>query len=108
MNDIELATKFIRKHQSSISRNIVFDLSFTSFKNLMRAKKCYYTGVTLTTATGPSQKETDRTIDRIDPSKGYVKGNVVACCYKANQIKSTLEHNPKIASSIIKKSKIFS
>jgi hypothetical protein len=30
----------------------------------------------------------ERTIDRIDNNKGYVKGNVVSCSRKANQLKN--------------------
>lgn len=107
MNEIKLAKKYISKEQSAIARNIEFSISFTSYKNLMRAKKCYYTGICLTEPTGPAQLTTDRTIDRIDPTKGYVHGNVVACCFQANQIKSQMEQYPKITKKIFRKSKIF-
>ena len=49
--------------------------------------KCYYTGVEMTYAEG------DRTavsLDRIDPSKGYVSENVVLCCWIVNLMKLDL------------------
>lgn len=107
MNDIKLAQKFISKQQSSEVRGIPFDLSFVSFKNLMRAKKCYYTGIKLTDPKSSNQISTDRTIDRVDSTKGYTKGNVVACCYEVNQLKSQLEKKPKLVKQIIRKSKIL-
>jgi hypothetical protein len=38
-------------------------------------------------------RATDRTIDRVDASKGYVIGNVVACCYAVNHMKSLVEND---------------
>ena len=35
-----------------------------------------------------TNKDYTYSIDRIDPSKGYVKGNVAIICNKANRIKS--------------------
>lgn len=106
MNDLQLAKKFVAKAASSHARGIGFDLSFTSYKNLMRAKRCFYTGVELTNAEGSVDQ---RTIDRIDNTKGYTKGNVVACCFGYNQIKSVMEKDGLIHSPIFKKalSKMF-
>lgn len=99
MCDVHLAKKYVAKAQSSASRGIAFELSFTSYKNLMRAKKCYYTGIILTDPVGgKALNQTDRTIDSIDNTKGYVSGNVVACCWAANQLKSFTEDPGNIVS----------
>lgn len=90
--DLYVAQKLGQKAHNAHQRGIEFDLSFQSMKNLLSSKKCYYTGLPLTR---PRHMEellaTDLTIDRIDASKGYVKGNVVACCHAANQVKSQFE-----------------
>lgn len=61
--------------------------------NMLRAKKCHYSGIELTPGARPGeqQKFTDFSIDRIDSSKGYIPGNVVACCRAVNEMKSYLE-----------------
>lgn len=89
--DLILAKKFISKAQNAQSRGIVFDLSLTTFRNLMRAKKCYYTGLQLTDDGSVVCEPTRRTIDRIDHKKGYVNGNVVACSHVFNQFKNEME-----------------
>ena len=90
--DLMVAGKMGRKAHNAQQRGIEFTLTFASMRNLMKAKKCYYTGLPLTEPVhGEALKATDRTIDRIDASKGYVKGNVVACCHAANQVKSQFE-----------------
>jgi hypothetical protein len=45
-------------------------------------------------------KDNSPTIDRIDPSKGYVKGNVCIMSYRANMIKNcgSIEEHKKIVS----------
>lgn len=86
MSDIEIATKYLNKAQHAKDKGIEFTLNFTSFKNVYRAKKCYYTGLPLTDRT--------RSIDRIDNSIGYVKGNVVACNRDFNTFKGHIE-NPQ-------------
>lgn len=92
MNDVIIAQKYLNKYHNAKNTGIHFNLSLTSFKNLMRAKRCYYTGIIMTTKrTGKLIRATDRTVDRLDSSKGYVKGNVVACCHTANKMKGTIE-----------------
>lgn len=92
MNDVRLAEAYLKKAQSSKDRGLAFELSFMSYKNLMTAKRCYYTGLPLDVVVGSRMH---RTIDRLDNSKGYVKGNVVACCQAANSLKSVIE-NPNL------------
>lgn len=89
-SDISLAEKYLNKAENAKKRNIEFNLSLTSYKNLQRAKKCYFTSIVLTDKV---DLPNSRTIDRIDPNKGYEKGNVVACCLAANQLKARIEED---------------
>lgn len=45
-------------------------------------------------------KDNVPTLDRIDSSKGYIKGNIQVICFKANRLKnnSTIEELKKIIS----------
>ncbi len=103
-SDLKLARNYIGKADNARSRGIEFSLSFTAYKNLMRAKKCQVTGTILTDPR--PQKDllaTDRTIDRIDSKKGYVSGNVMAVCHAVNGFKSFFEngnHNKIITPEI--------
>lgn len=83
--DKKVAYKYIQLERSARKRGKEFDLSLVDVRNLLRRKMCYYTNVAFET-TGPNQ----RTIDRLDSSKGYVKGNVVACTFLVNQAKNQL------------------
>jgi hypothetical protein len=69
-NDVSIAMAYTSKAASSKARGIDFTISFTSFKNMCRAKKCYFTGLPLTPETF--------SIDRIDNTKPYEHGNVVS------------------------------
>ncbi len=106
MIDLTIAAKYIAKADMSRGKGIPFDLPWQSFNNLMNAKYCKFTGIELTDKKpGNGIKSTDRTIDRIDNSKGYVIGNVAAVCNVANQFKSMLEDpqyiiTPKLAIQI--------
>lgn len=51
---------------------------------MMQAKRCKLSGLPLTDET--------RTIDRIDHTKGYEKGNVCACHVNVNALKNLLEN----------------
>lgn len=91
--DLYVADKLRRKADNARERCIEFDMSFQSMKNILSAKKCYYTGLPLTRTRHSSfpVRGSDLTIDRLDSTKGYVKGNVVACSHAANQLKSQVE-----------------
>ena len=87
MSDFQTAKKFLRLRKSAMDRGLEFNLSLCSVRNLVNAKRCYYTRVTLNDVPDhPNQ----RTIDRIDNSKGYIKGNVVACTKRINLAKGNL------------------
>lgn len=87
VTDQQVVNKWIQLKERAESKNIDFDLSLTSIRNLLKAKKCFYTGTELTFETN-SQR--GLSIDRIDSSKGYVKGNVCACTRRVNSIKGNL------------------
>ena len=92
MNDLRIARKFITKAANAGKAHIKFTLTFAQFKKLMMVKKCAYTGIVLTEPGSTHQIPTDRTIDRIDNSKGYEVGNVLTACYAVNQLKSMFEN----------------
>ena len=97
--------KLYRTYKNSAKwRGYIFKLSSKIFKKITQ-QRCYYCGVK------PSQKSRLRGcdgtymfngIDRVDNSKGYIEGNIVACCKWCNIMKrdSTqedfLEHVKKI------------
>lgn len=84
--DVIISRKYLNLHQSAKKRGKDFNLTFSDVKKLLSRKTCYYTGMKLSREEGNNQL----TIDRIDGTKGYVKGNVVACSHWANQIKNSL------------------
>lgn len=85
ISDLEIAKKMIKIHQSAVDRKLEFNLSFDSVKKLLSYQNCYYTN---------RKFEDDgvfsRSFDRVDSSKGYVEGNVVACTVDINGKKSNL------------------
>jgi hypothetical protein len=103
IEDIDIAQKMMQLKQSAASRNLDFSLSFRTVKFLLTQKKCYYTGVVFE-ETGPNV----RSIDRVDSSKGYLDGNVVACTVDINAKKSNLSVNEieQLLKGIRKKLKI--
>lgn len=107
--DINIAKFILFKVKSCNERGVEWKLTFQAVKNLMKSKKCYYTGQKLTQpvkgVAGFIKRETDITLDRIDCKKGYVKGNVVACSSWANQLKSEAEN--KTVFSVEDAAKVF-
>lgn len=85
LTDLEVAKKMLNLKQSADSRNIKFDLSFTTLKELMEQKKCFYTGRLLET-----KGDFSLSIDRIDNKLGYIDGNVVACTVDINRKKTDI------------------
>ena len=83
--------KYISLHNSAKSRNLEFNLTVADVKKLMFPKECYYSGIILETPNKDDEgaiQYNARTIDRIDNTAGYVKGNVVACCHLINYLKA--------------------
>tara|TARA_R110002012_G_scaffold279134_1_gene467065 strand:- start:1187 stop:1546 length:360 start_codon:yes stop_codon:yes gene_type:complete len=104
VSDPVIAKKYLSKIKSCSASKVTFSLSFYEYKRLVTARKCKYTGISLTWQSGVNQIPTDVTIDRIDNNKGYVTGNVVACCKGYNSFKGVLENpNNIITFSILEK-----
>lgn len=91
MEDLVIAKRFVYLSNRAGSKKIAFNLTIASMRNLLAAKKCYYTGIPLQTE--DNTRPDYLTIDRKDYREGYVKGNVVACSHAANQLKSVIENN---------------
>lgn len=85
ISDLEVAKKMLKIHQSAIDRKLEFNLTFQSVRKLLSYPTCFYTN---------RKFEEDgtyaRSFDRVDSSKGYVEGNVVACTVDINGKKSNL------------------
>ena len=94
--DRYVANYYVRKISQCRERGIEFKLSLTQVRNMLRAKRCQLTGVYLTHRNAGGYTEnaraTDVTIDRLDCSKPYEKGNVLAVAHYANQLKSSVEN----------------
>jgi len=90
-DDIALARAYLNKADQAKGKGIEFTISLTSFKNMLKSRKCFFTGLPLTAETF--------SIDRIDNSKGYIAGNVAAVHLNFNQMKAMIE-NPTSKLSI--------
>jgi hypothetical protein len=87
--DEQIARKFIQLKGSADKRGKDWNLTLADIRKLLQRKTCHYTGVKFT-----EEGKYARTVDRIDNTKGYVKGNVVACTHWANQMKNELFELP--------------
>lgn len=77
--------------KSADKRGLDFNLTDANVRKLLNQKVCYYTGVEFDSDDDPLNV---KTFERIDDSKGYVHGNVVAVTLRANRIKNMLiEHD---------------
>lgn len=52
--------------------------------------KCFYTNEDMIWGLGKGLSRNTLSIDRINPNKGYIKGNFVFCIYKVNTIKNDM------------------
>lgn len=90
VTDADVARKFLQVEDSARKRGIEFSLNLTTVKNLMKAKKCKYSGLPY----DYTDPERSPSFDRLDSNKGYVKGNVVSCMVGINSLKNILlEHD---------------
>lgn len=87
--DLAICLKYSQLYNSALNRGLTFDLSLYDIKKLLKRKYCAYTGIELTN-NGQTTCRTQRTIERIDSKKGYVKGNVIAVSFVANQLKNII------------------
>jgi len=86
-----VARKYLQLKENAKNRGKDFNLTLGVVRRLLKRKTCYYTGIPIGNV-GNIPTPNSFTVDRVDPTKGYVIGNVVACSYAANQFKSKIEH----------------
>lgn len=96
ISDQQVVKKYQTIQHSANSRGIEFDLPFQSLKNIMNAKKCHYTKIQI--SVGAENPLNQLSIERKDPTKGYIKGNVVAVSSQVNVFKGSLERAHKFLS----------
>lgn len=87
-------SKFSHIKYNAIKRNLDFDISIEDAWNLFLEQdgKCYYTKKELILKTRNSGSMT-ASLDRIDSSKGYVKGNIVWVHKDVNIMKNEYSHD---------------
>ena len=80
------------KHRAKI-RKIDFTISYEDLLECWKKQdgKCYYTNVPLTFNIPWGRSEVS--IDRVDPSAGYVAGNIVLSSFIMNSVKTSLTIN---------------
>lgn len=81
---------FERSSKSARSRGLEYDLDEDYLEDLLdkQKNKCCYSGIEF--GNSFEDKLTYPTVDRIDSSKGYIKGNVCLCTWITNTMKNTL------------------
>lgn len=79
-----------------------FDLELS---DIFIPKFCPYLGIKLVTIKGTGHLDALASVDRIDPSRGYIKGNVQVISYKANRMKNdaTVDELVVFSKSVLKK-----
>lgn len=88
--DYGIAMAYSKKVANARERNIAFELSFEQFRELFLNKTCCITGEELGHHGRPNGMD-QHSLDRMDPAKGYVNGNVVVMAADLNCIKADLD-----------------
>ena len=88
MTDERIARSYISKIDNAKTNGHEFSLTFNQYKKIVSRKTCYYTSLPFSN----DNQDYKKTLDRIDNSKGYINGNVVACLNVVNNIKAALEN----------------
>ena len=75
-------------------RNIDFDLESNTLYELYEKQngKCYYTGIDITHNLGCSDYDSI-SVERLEPSMGYTKNNVVLAAFNINSLKGMMSEN---------------
>ena len=94
ITDEDLEIGYERKKQSCEKRLIGWDLTCAEYKALFRARgnlKCFYTDVSFNI--NNTESDNYPTLDRIDSTKPYQRGNTVFCTKLVNSLKNTYIEN---------------
>jgi len=78
-----LGTRYGAYRRSARRRSFAFTITKTQFENISR-RPCKYCGNF--NGTDPDENPYNG-IDRVDNTKGYIKGNCVPCCWICNSLK---------------------
>lgn len=83
------SSKFTHIKYAALSRNLKFNVSIEDLWELFQEQegRCYYTGDSLTLSTRNNKGGMTASLDRLDSSKGYIKGNLVWCHKDVNIMK---------------------
>ncbi len=75
-----------------LRKHVSYDLTKEYLVNLytLQKGKCFYTDLELVWEQGLGCTRNTLSFDKLIPEKGYTKGNIVLCTFKANTIKSDL------------------
>lgn len=83
---VQATRKWLHLYENAVRRNKDFNLEISDVQNLLSKYFCEYTGTLFS-------EDQRKTVDRLDDSKGYVKGNVFMVTDQANRVKNILlEH----------------
>lgn len=89
--------EYINKHLTSVksktfSRNLTFNIDVDFMMQMWDKQngRCFYTNRLMYKDSSGKPNIQSPSIDRLDASKGYEKGNVVWCCLDVNRFKFTL------------------
>lgn len=84
--DEHVARKYLQLKDNALTRGINFSLTLEDVRTVLNATRCAYSGVWFDKAPNGDKL----TFDRVDNTKGYEPGNVVACLESINRLKNEL------------------
>lgn len=93
--DLFLAKGYVNKSKDAEARKLAFNLDFDDWRDIYSTTHCPVTGREMLIGVrkdGIPCPDDLLTIERLNPRLGYVKGNVVAMSYIANNAKSAIDH----------------
>lgn len=91
MNTKNFKKDNLNRAKQAQERGITYSLKPLSLRNIYRAKRCHYLNIVLNVRSEKFKSHTRTTVDRVNSSRGYIKGNVVAASNIANQLKGLVE-----------------